>query len=66
MSVSGCCRCGYEFCYTCGKEWKEKKATCACPLWDENNIIREDDEDEDDYEEDEDEDDYEEEEYYLY
>ncbi|CAN6354425.1 unnamed protein product [Urochloa humidicola] len=46
------CVCGYEFCYTCGKEWKQKKATCACPLWDEHNIIREDDED--DYEEDED------------
>uniref|UniRef100_A0A0E0F1B3 RING-type domain-containing protein n=1 Tax=Oryza meridionalis TaxID=40149 RepID=A0A0E0F1B3_9ORYZ len=35
-------RCGYEFCYTCGKEWKEKKATCSCPLWDERNIIRDD------------------------
>uniref|UniRef100_I1QWY0 RBR-type E3 ubiquitin transferase n=1 Tax=Oryza glaberrima TaxID=4538 RepID=I1QWY0_ORYGL len=36
------CVCGYEFCYTCGKEWKEKKATCSCPLWDERNIIRDD------------------------
>ncbi|XP_062194517.1 E3 ubiquitin-protein ligase RSL1-like isoform X2 [Phragmites australis] len=44
------CVCGYEFCYTCGKEWKEKKASCSCPLWDEHNIIRDDD----DYEEDED------------
>uniref|UniRef100_A0A0E0MBG7 RBR-type E3 ubiquitin transferase n=1 Tax=Oryza punctata TaxID=4537 RepID=A0A0E0MBG7_ORYPU len=35
-------RCGFEFCYTCGKEWKEKKATCSCPLWDERNIIRDD------------------------
>ncbi|KAF0889665.1 hypothetical protein E2562_030146 [Oryza meyeriana var. granulata] len=35
-------RCGYEFCYTCGKEWKDKKATCSCPLWDERNIIRDD------------------------
>ncbi|KAJ0694521.1 putative E3 ubiquitin ligase RBR family [Helianthus annuus] len=31
--------CGYEFCYTCGAEWKNKKATCKCPLWDEENII---------------------------
>ncbi|RLN22338.1 uncharacterized protein C2845_PM07G05060 [Panicum miliaceum] len=33
------CVCGHEFCYTCGKEWKEKKATCSCLLWDEGNII---------------------------
>ncbi|ESQ37473.1 hypothetical protein EUTSA_v10002469mg [Eutrema salsugineum] len=43
--VWGCyhitCRCGYEFCYTCGAEWKNKKATCSCPIWDERNIIRE-------------------------
>ncbi|KAK3135933.1 hypothetical protein QOZ80_5BG0425500 [Eleusine coracana subsp. coracana] len=51
------CVCGYEFCYTCGKEWKEKKATCTCPLWEERNIIRHDgngdvyylDEEEEDY-----------------
>ncbi|XP_030526785.1 E3 ubiquitin-protein ligase RSL1-like [Rhodamnia argentea] len=35
------CRCGHEFCYTCGAEWKKKKATCSCPIWDERNIIRE-------------------------
>ncbi|CAK9143211.1 unnamed protein product [Ilex paraguariensis] len=51
--ATGCfhmtCRCGYEFCYTCGDEWKNKKATCSCPLWHENNIIFDrDDEDEDD------------------
>ncbi|KAK3118179.1 hypothetical protein QOZ80_9BG0695380 [Eleusine coracana subsp. coracana] len=34
------CVCGYEFCYTCGKVWKDKKATCSCVLWDEWNIIR--------------------------
>ncbi|TVU01335.1 hypothetical protein EJB05_53205, partial [Eragrostis curvula] len=34
------CVCGYEFCYTCGKAWKDKKATCSCVLWDERNIIR--------------------------
>lgn len=33
------CRCGYEFCYTCGAEWINKKPTCRCPLWDERNII---------------------------
>ncbi|KAL0436868.1 UNVERIFIED_CONTAM: hypothetical protein Sradi_0394700 [Sesamum radiatum] len=41
--AAGCyhmtCRCGYEFCYTCGAEWKKKKATCFCPLWDEENIV---------------------------
>ncbi|CAN8255020.1 unnamed protein product [Cochlearia groenlandica] len=42
--VWGCyhitCRCGYEFCYTCGAEWKKKKATCSCPIWDERNLTR--------------------------
>uniref|UniRef100_A0A0V0IFY7 RBR-type E3 ubiquitin transferase n=1 Tax=Solanum chacoense TaxID=4108 RepID=A0A0V0IFY7_SOLCH len=33
------CRCGHEFCYTCGAEWKNKKATCCCPIWAERNII---------------------------
>ncbi|XP_076961118.1 E3 ubiquitin-protein ligase RSL1-like [Bidens hawaiensis] len=33
------CRCGYEFCYTCGAEWINKKPTCRCPLWEERNII---------------------------
>ncbi|CAM0950565.1 unnamed protein product [Alopecurus aequalis] len=51
------CVCGYEFCYTCGKEWKDKKATCSCLLWDEHNIIRDDmdeDDDDDDYDEEDD------------
>jgi len=60
----GCCRCGYEFCYTCGSEWKEKKATCTCSLWEERNIIRYDNED-DDYYDDEDEDYYDEEDAYY-
>ncbi|KAA8549496.1 hypothetical protein F0562_001180 [Nyssa sinensis] len=42
--LEGChhiyCRCGYQFCYNCGAEWKDKKATCRCPIWDERNIIR--------------------------
>ncbi|XP_041989471.1 uncharacterized protein LOC121740888 [Salvia splendens] len=33
------CRCGHEFCYTCGAEWRNKKATCRCPIWDEHNIV---------------------------
>ncbi|CAL1403364.1 unnamed protein product [Linum trigynum] len=33
------CRCGNEFCYNCGAEWKDKKATCSCPLWIEDNIL---------------------------
>ena len=33
-------RCGYEFCYTCGTEWKNKKQQCQCKLWDERNIVR--------------------------
>jgi hypothetical protein len=33
-------RCGYQFCYTCGAEWKNGKPTCSCPIWEERNIIR--------------------------
>ena len=54
------CRCGYEFCYNCGAEWKNKKATCSCPLWDEDHIWDDEEHEEDwsdeDGEEDEDED----------
>lgn len=32
-------RCGYEFCFICTAEWKNKQATCKCKLWDEENII---------------------------
>ncbi|XP_058199702.1 E3 ubiquitin-protein ligase RSL1-like isoform X1 [Rhododendron vialii] len=35
------CRCGHQFCYICGAEWRNKKATCACPLWDEQHIVHE-------------------------
>ncbi|GKD04085.1 IBR domain-containing protein [Tanacetum coccineum] len=49
--ATGCyhmtCRCGYEFCYTCGAEWKNKKATCSCPLWDEENIVDSEESDDD-------------------
>ncbi|XP_071709320.1 E3 ubiquitin-protein ligase RSL1-like [Rutidosis leptorrhynchoides] len=33
------CRCGYEFCYTCGAQWINKTPTYKCPIWDERNII---------------------------
>ncbi|XP_057454284.1 uncharacterized protein LOC130745886 [Lotus japonicus] len=43
------CRCGNEFCYQCGAEWKDKKATCDCPLWaDDDESEWEEDEDVDD------------------
>ncbi|CVK96354.1 uncharacterized protein FPRN_12307 [Fusarium proliferatum] len=29
------CRCGYQFCYHCGKRWK----TCDCPQWDEEQLM---------------------------
>ena len=28
------CRCGFEFCYVCAKQWK----TCDCPQWDEQEL----------------------------
>lgn len=46
------CRCGYEFCYLCGAQWKNKRQTCNCRLWDEDYLLEEpllDSEDEDDY-----------------
>uniref|UniRef100_A0A803PWK0 RBR-type E3 ubiquitin transferase n=1 Tax=Cannabis sativa TaxID=3483 RepID=A0A803PWK0_CANSA len=50
------CRCGYEFCYKCGAEWKNRRATCSCPLFEENHLlyrgyIHEDEFEEDDFEE---------------
>lgn len=62
------CRCGFEFCYVCGAEWKNKRATCNCVLWDENNIIREplDDEDDSEEEEDYDSDDFFDDDHYWY
>ncbi|XP_073063077.1 E3 ubiquitin-protein ligase RSL1 isoform X2 [Primulina eburnea] len=65
--AAGCyhmtCRCGYEFCYTCGAEWRNKEATCHCPLWVEENILDEDFSDEEEEEDDEDDDDDDDEEY---
>nr|XP_027108397.1 uncharacterized protein LOC113728095 [Coffea arabica] len=61
--AAGCyhmtCRCGYEFCYTCGAEWKEKKATCSCPLWDDGHIIYDSDEEfDEEFDEDSEDEDY--------
>ncbi|CAK9314432.1 unnamed protein product [Citrullus colocynthis] len=33
------CRCGYEFCYSCGAEWENKQPSCSCPIWVEQHII---------------------------
>lgn len=56
--IAGCyhmtCRCGYEFCYTCGAEWKNKKPTCTCPIWDEENIVDSEYDDDDDFDDDDD------------
>ncbi|GMN24598.1 hypothetical protein TIFTF001_000615 [Ficus carica] len=52
------CRCGFEFCYNCGAPWKDKRATCRCPLWDENHIWHDQNRDSDDEEEEEEEDFY--------
>lgn len=30
-------RCGHEFCYSCGAEYREGQQTCQCAYWDENN-----------------------------
>ncbi|XP_050213188.1 E3 ubiquitin-protein ligase RSL1-like [Mercurialis annua] len=54
------CRCGYEFCYNCGAEWKGKKPTCSCPIWDEDYILGNrlgSDDEEEDFEFDDDDDD---------
>jgi hypothetical protein len=59
--LSSCFRCGYEFCYTCGDEWKNKQATCSCPLWDEDQIWIDQDRD---FDEEEDEGEDEDDEYY--
>ncbi|XP_021890065.1 probable E3 ubiquitin-protein ligase ARI11, partial [Carica papaya] len=31
------CRCGHEFCYSCGAEYREGPQTCQCAFWDEDN-----------------------------
>ncbi|CAN6913242.1 unnamed protein product [Brassica oleracea] len=28
------CRCGHEFCYCCGAEYREGQQTCTCAFWD--------------------------------
>lgn len=58
LSCLRCDRCGFEFCYNCGAPWKDKRATCRCPLWDENHIWHDQNIDSDDEEEEEEEDFY--------
>lgn len=29
------CRCGHQFCYLCGRQWK----TCNCPQWNERHLL---------------------------
>lgn len=29
------CRCGHEFCYSCGAEYRDSGQTCQCTFWDE-------------------------------
>lgn len=53
--LSLCFRCGFEFCYTCGAEWKNKLATCSCPFWDEDQIWIDRDRDIDEEEDEDDE-----------
>lgn len=31
------CRCGHEFCYSCGAEYRDGLQTCQCAFWDEEN-----------------------------
>ncbi|KAL0436869.1 UNVERIFIED_CONTAM: hypothetical protein Sradi_0394800 [Sesamum radiatum] len=38
------CRCGHEFCYTCGAGWIDKVATCDCSLWNDEQNNEEDEE----------------------
>ncbi|KAG8385129.1 hypothetical protein BUALT_Bualt03G0009700 [Buddleja alternifolia] len=30
------CRCGHEFCYSCGAEYRDNQQTCQCAFWDED------------------------------
>ncbi|KAJ0961669.1 hypothetical protein J5N97_000687 [Dioscorea zingiberensis] len=30
-------RCGHEFCYACGAEYRDGQQTCQCAFWDEDN-----------------------------
>ncbi|XP_077219527.1 uncharacterized protein LOC143853693 [Tasmannia lanceolata] len=32
------CRCGHEFCYSCGAEYREGLQTCQCAFWDDDNF----------------------------
>ena len=34
LSLCFCCRCGHEFCYCCGGEYREGQQSCTCDFWD--------------------------------
>jgi hypothetical protein len=38
--ISFRCRCGAEFCYTCGAEWSGRQCPNRCDLWREENLVR--------------------------
>lgn len=33
------CRCGQEFCYSCGAEYREGQQRCECEFWEEDNSV---------------------------
>lgn len=33
-----CFRCGHEFCYSCGAEYRNGQQTCQCAFWDEDSL----------------------------
>ncbi|KAL3131227.1 hypothetical protein ABBQ38_000525 [Trebouxia sp. C0009 RCD-2024] len=35
------CRCGAEFCYQCGAEYRGNQAQCSCDLWEERMLLAE-------------------------
>jgi hypothetical protein len=38
--ISFRCRCGAEFCYTCGAQWSDRQCPNRCALWREENLLR--------------------------
>nr|GMD11689.1 E3 ubiquitin-protein ligase arih1-like [Ipomoea batatas] len=36
VECRACQRCGHEFCYSCGAEYRDGQQTCQCAFWDED------------------------------